>query len=305
VRLALVASIVIALAGAARADDELARAHELEAKLEYEQALAIVERVLAAGDADPGRLVELHVFAGKLAAGLDRARLAEDHYARALAITPALALPDGASPKLTAPFAAAKARVQPLRVTATRERGAIAIAADDALGMVAGIAARTADGELVERHALRIAVPAGAEVREVAALDASGNRVWVGPAPVESASKPPPPPPPPPGGGEPRDTPAFYARPLTWAAVTGVALVVGGVAAWRFSADQRRWTELRDEGGHEYDELHALETRGRRWGLAANIGFGVAIAAGVTTGITWVTHLRPGPGAGVGAAVRF
>jgi len=304
VRFALAATFVIALANDVRADDDLARAHQLEAKLEYEQALAIVDGLLAKGGADPARVIELHVFAGKLSAGLDRARLAEDHYARALALDPTLTLPDGTSPKLTAPFAAAKGRTQPLSVDVSITRGVVTLAARDALAMVAGIAVRTSDGrELVERSATRLTLPTNSKPAEVAALDASGNRIWVGPPPAETlvVTPPPPPPPPPPR----HETPAFYARPITWAAATGVALAFTGVAAWRFSVNQRRWNELRDEGGHEYDELYAVETRGRRWSLAANIGLGVAAATGIVTGIVWLRHLRPGPGAGVGAAARF
>ena len=303
-RLALAASIVIALAGAARADDDLARAHQLEAKLEYEQALALVDGVIAKGGADPARLGELHLFAGKLAAGLDRIQVAEDHFARALAVAPALALPDGTSPKLVAPFLVAKSRSQPLRVDITVANEGVTIEPHDPLGVIAGVAVRTADGkDYVARSALTVAVPSGPRIVAVAALDASGNRAWVGEPPATGVPPPPPPPPPPPKQHE-QEAP-LYARPLPYAIATGVALAAGGVAAWRLSVNQRRWNELRDEGGHEYDELYAVETRGRRWGIAANIGFGVAIAAGVTTGIMWITHLRPGPGAGVGAGGRF
>src|SRR5262245_5385207 len=98
------------MANVAHAEDELARARQLEGQLEYEQALAIVEAALARGGAEPARWVELHLLAGRLAAGLDRARVAEDHFARVLALRPETTLPEGTSPKLTAPLAAARAR---------------------------------------------------------------------------------------------------------------------------------------------------------------------------------------------------
>src|SRR4051812_12229978 len=92
-------------AGTARAGDDLAEAIRLEAALEYDQALAIVDRMIAAGTVtEPARLAELHLSAGRLAAGLDHADIARDHFARALALRPELALPAGTSPKLTAPF---------------------------------------------------------------------------------------------------------------------------------------------------------------------------------------------------------
>src|SRR5262249_28160285 len=139
--LALGLALAIALtAGRALADDELARARRLEASLEYEQALATVEGALDRGGADPARLVELHLLAGRLAAGLDRAAAAEDHFARVLALRPDTALPPGTSPKLTAPFAAARARSAPLEVHATAVGGLVALVVSrDALGLVSGI----------------------------------------------------------------------------------------------------------------------------------------------------------------------
>jgi tetratricopeptide (TPR) repeat protein len=299
-------AITLASVPAAHADDALARARQLEAALEYDQALAVIDAALARGGADPARTAELHVFAGRLAAGLDRAQVAEDHFARALAIQPATALPDGTSPKLTAPFAAAQARTPPLAVAVTIASGLVTIAAHDPLGLVAGIAVHVVDPagqhrDVIDRAALRIAIPAGTTAVEVAALDRSGNRLWVGappPAPVVRAPLPP--------------TPARYARPSTWLVITGVALTSGALAAWRFDVDQRAWDELRASGG-EFTALESLEQRGRRWGLAANVSFAVALGAGVTTGFLWLRHrdeprravLTLGPGAGLGVAGQF
>src|SRR5688572_29373755 len=78
VRSVVVFTLALALAaGPARAEDDLARARRLEAQLEYEPALAIVEGALRRGGAEPARTVELHLLAGRLAAGLDRAAAAE------------------------------------------------------------------------------------------------------------------------------------------------------------------------------------------------------------------------------------
>ena len=52
-RAAAVVVLLLVAASPARAEDELTRARQLEAALEYDQALAIVDQVLARGGADP------------------------------------------------------------------------------------------------------------------------------------------------------------------------------------------------------------------------------------------------------------
>lgn len=251
-------ALVLGLAATARADDGLAEATRLEAALEYDQALAIVTHLIERGTAtDPHQLAELHFFAGRLAAGLDRADEARQHFAIALALTPALALPAGTSPKLLAPFEQAHATTVPLRVHATAGRDVVVDA--DPLALVA----RT---EVTAAHAR--------------ALDAHGNVVWAGDVPA--------PPPPPPAG------PGLAARWSTWAVTSGAALVVGGLCAWRFQVAQDDWDAFSQDGMHDYSQLRAIERRGERWGLAADVGLGVAAAAGVTATILYVTH-RPAP----------
>src|SRR5277367_5066214 len=75
--------------------DPLDEARQLERTLEYERALVIVDREIARGAGRSGaRLVDLHVLAGTLAAGLDHPDDAQAHFARALAVSPAVRLPD-------------------------------------------------------------------------------------------------------------------------------------------------------------------------------------------------------------------
>ncbi len=299
-------------AGRAHAEDDLARARQLEAQLDYEPALAIVEGALSRGGADPARTAELHLLAGRLAAGLDRARAAEAHFARVLALRPDAALPEGTSPKLTAPFAAARARSAPLEVRATAVRGLVSlVVARDALGLVAGIAVHVVDGagnhrDLVERGATRLAIPPGTTAIEVAALDANGNRLWIGAPPGEQppAGELPPMPPP--------ERPPAYARASTWAIAAGAALAVGGLAAWRFTVAQRDWDRLHDGGMTDFSELEQIEQRGRRWGLAANLALGAGGAAAIAAGVLWLrgrgeprATLAPGPGAGAAVRLRF
>jgi hypothetical protein len=303
---AIVVLCVVAAARGAHADDELGRARELEATLEYEAALAIVDQLLARGDADPARVVELHLFAGKLAAGLDRRPLAEQHYAIVLALRPDTALPAGTSPKLTEPFAAAKSRAVPLAVSARAVQGLVTLQASDPLGLVAGIAVHTLDRagqhrDVVARTALRIVIPNEVTAIEVAALDRAGNRLWVG-AP-ETAVTP----------TRVAGTTPVYARWQTWAIATGGTLALGSVFAWRVSVAQSEFDDLRDASPPaDFSVLEAVEARGKRWALAANITFGVAAAAAIVTGVVYLRRddesavaLTPGPGVGLGLAGAF
>jgi hypothetical protein len=278
---ALAFGLILAIGGVARAD-ELDEARRLEAALDYEHALAAVDGVIAAGGARfPERFVELQLFAGRLAAGLDRGAVAEDHYLRALAVRPDATLPEGTSPKLVAPLDAARRRATPLKVSVIAVDQAVSFLVDsDALGLVRGIALTVTDAqgrrELVDRAALRMAVPKGATAIEVAALDASGNVVLKAVPPVPIAIVKP----------LPRlveDGPSVPARWSTWAIATGVFVGAGAFSAWRFNVAQHDWDGLRDEPDvHDYSALRAIEDRGRRWGLTANIAFGVAAATGIT-----------------------
>jgi hypothetical protein len=258
VRLVAIA-LVLGVAATARADDELADAIRLEAALDYEQALAVVTRILDRGTAtDPAVVAELHFHAGRLAAGLDRADEARRHFAIALELNPTFTLPPGTSPKLLGPFEDARATTVKLRAHATAE-GMVVVDAD-ALALVA----RTTIGH------------------EPRAFDAHGNVVW---RPDSLAPPQPLPAPSPPG---------LAARWQTWGIVAGGAAVVGGLCAWRFTVAQDDWNRFSQDGTHDYSELRAIQNRGEHWGLAADISVGVAAAAGVTAAILYVTH-RPAP----------
>lgn len=307
---------IAAIAGTARAEDELAEARRREAALDYQGALAIVDRVLGRGGADPGRYAELHLLAGRLAAGLDQPQVAEGHFARVLALRPETRLPDGTSPKLTAPFDIARARTLLLQLRVTAIQGLVTIHLDaDALGLVAGIQVHVIDragthSDVVARRAMRIAIPSGTSAVEVAALDASGNRVWTGPAPSEPAVVG--------ATGVPRDdrvvsdeSPSVLARWPLWAALTGVAIGTGAVATWKFRTTQSDWDDLQRSGTAEFSALEDLEQRGRRWGWTANIAFGAAVVTGIVSltfyvrGSNGPVAFSVGPGTGLAVAGSF
>ena len=252
--------IAMALAAGASADpptrDPLDVARELAASLDYERALVIVDREIARGAATTAaRLVELHLLAGTLAAGLDHADAAQVHFAKVLALAPDTHLPDGTSPKITAPFDAARAATVPLHVVFAGAGAAVtATAGPDPAHLFAGVRGDDAIDEYGNAIAHRAPVP-------IAPL---------GPLAV--------------------DAPPIYARWATWAIAAGGALVIGGTCAWRFGAAQDEWNTLEAAGGHDYSELAAVQARGRDWGLAANVGFGVAAAAVVTAIVLFARH---------------
>ncbi len=284
-RIALVVAIVSA-GSVAIAEDvahDLAKARELEAALDYTGALRVVDQALARGGSDTFQYIELHLLGGKLAAGLDRAAEAEAHFARVLALRPDAALPDGTSPKITAPFAAAKAKSVPLVIRVTSVKGLVTLVPSaDPLGLVSGIAVAVVDRagahrDVIDRRSPRIALPVGTTAIEVSALDADGHRIWSGPPPAEVSVDSPRP--------VTVDERSWIARWPAWAIATGAFVAAGGASAWRVKVAQDEFDRSRGDPDRDFDELAAIEARGDRWALATNIAFGAAIVTGVVTTI--------------------
>lgn len=258
--------------------DAIERARELEARLAYDEALVIIESAIEAGQSDRVRLVELHLIAGRLSAGLDRAKVAEDHFAVVLALDPARTLPDDVSPKISVPFTVARTRAQALEVKLVSTKPTVRI---DAGPLVTGVSVRYKDGRTQANRAGTTLVPEG-EVVEVLALDTYGNTLWSGTPPIERER--------PVGNGGTVSPPSVFRRWTTWAAVTGVALAAGGIAAWRFDVAQDEFDSKRRAGMTSFTDLRAIEDRGRRWGITANISFGIAAATGITSVVLFATR---------------
>lgn len=258
--LALVTAFAVAFPAAARAEDDLAEAKRLESQLEYDKALVIVEKLIAQGGLDRDHLVQLHLFAGKLAAGLDRTDVAEEHFARVLTLAPALTLPEGTSPKITAPFDAARGRTTPLRISTRRVGDHLeAVIEADPLQMIA------------KQERIPIA-DGGFDLR---ALDVYGNVVWTEHEHGEQTTLPP-------VHITPPHRP-FYKRSLFWGSVLVGTAALSGVGAWRFEVAQNDWNQMKADGGHDYTELTAVEDRGRRWGMVTNISLGAAVLSAIAT----------------------
>lgn len=274
---------VLALATVARADDtaDLAEARRLEATLEYEPALAIVERVIAGGTATtPAMLAERHLLAGTLAAGLDRPDAAKAHFARVLVLAPDTSLPAGTSPKLTEPFEAARVIAAPLKLTAIAWRTSVQLSVEtDPLALVDGLEVVVDGSPLRVTGGKRVDTPAALRATTARALDQHGNVVWIGEVArgVDTDS----------GPDRPRPGKPLYRRWYVWGTATLVALAVGAAAGARMLDKQGRWDDLKATGSADYTVLREIESSGRTYGVVANISFGVAGVTGLLTALTF------------------
>lgn len=275
--LALAAAPLAASADEAAVARHLTAAQQARAALRFDAALAEVAQALAAGDATPAQVAALYRLGGELAAGLDRPDEAAAWFARWLALTPDGALADGASPKLEAAVAAARAHGAPLALTARRDGDAVVVAITGgpaglvrAVRVAAAPDARGVDGGVGQP----LPWPRG-QAAVAIALDEHGNRLTY--AAVRAA-----------GGAGPTPRVPVYRR---WQPYAGVAValgLVGGVFAWRAAVAQDEFDALADDPqGHPLDVYEAVRARGERDALIANLGFAGAGAFAVAAAIVW------------------
>jgi hypothetical protein len=301
VRLAATLLAALASAGPAAAESpELARARALKGELRYHEAAEAAAAALASGRADPAELAAIHRLAGEIAAGLEDAAAAEDHFAALLALEPGATLPPGASPKLRAPFEAARRRLAG-RAFAARHRvedRAVAIEIDDPLAMARRAGLEIAGGDAVEVAGpppYRLEVPGTGEARAVAAiLDARGNRLAVlGSASVPIVIAAATTAVPEEAVATSSDAAPLWARGTSWAiAGAGLAAIAGGFALLAADA-QSDLDALSDQArgdpfAVDFEEAQDVERRGRRYALAANIGFAAAGASGIAAVALWL-----------------
>lgn len=282
--LLVVLGVLNALSATAHADTvdgeaDIVEARRLEASLEYDPALKLVESVITRGTATtPALLASRHLLAGSLAAGLDRPDDARKHFAVVLVLAPETQLPAGTSPKLTEPFEAARVIAAPLKIVAINWSSNVDLSVEtDVLGLVAGVEVVLATGPL-RADGKRVDIPRGARATIANALDVHGNVLWTGTVERGVDTD---------GGPErPAPTKPFYRRPLFWGLTTVGVVTVGALAGWRFSVAQDDWDRLHDAGMTDYTTLRAVEDRGDRWGMTANVSFGVAAITSIATALT-------------------
>lgn len=264
--------------------------------LDYDGALRSLEQTLQAGGGAPAEMTELYRLLGEVNAALGRTTAAEGHFRALLSLDPEVRLPEGSSPKLVKPFEAARGSVYGRLVVRCdgHDDGRVEVYVDaDPAGLVAGArAVFRVDGReqtLDARGAgsMTLALPPGAQGEVVcAAMDAHGNRLAERdvlfrstPALLHDADTTPA------SDSTPSGRP-FYARWYTWAGLTAVAGGAGVYFGLRAQADQDELDRINAASSeHFFSEAEAVEERGRRNALRANIGYGVAGACAVVTAI--------------------
>ena len=241
-----------------RVSEALQKIAQLEQQLEYEQALVLADRTIAEGIATRDQLADLHLIAGRLAAGWDHPDIAQQHFAKLLALRPETTLVAGTSPKLQAPFDAAKAAPHELEMHLVFYPTMHIVIDRDPLHLAAG------------QHVLG--------KRRFEVVDEHGNEVAAMQGPATFFD----------GGVQ------IHRRSrgwIPWAAASGAALIAGGLSAWRYGVAQDEWNREND-GMHDYTRLSSLEERGQRWAIAADVGFGLAAATAITAIILYATGDR-------------
>lgn len=317
-KLRLAAALVIALSTTAHAGDGDALLGDARVALDdidFEGARGLIDRAISAGDLDAATLAQAYRLAGEVAAALDDAAAAQDAFARWILLDPEAALAGDESPKIAEPFAAAQASVArsgPLTIDITAQRRPakvrIAVAVHDPLGMIAGFRVRLPDGAVIEQRGLDVELPADDDTAvavEVLVIDTHGNTL----AEREVSSEP--------------EAPVTaiglrterdrFPAPLRWPTWTGLTIVSGAIAGYfvvLLGNDRDDLAAINaDPGAHTFDEVTAVEDRGDRHALYANLAAGVAVAAAITTVLTYVlepgpVEIAPAPG-GAAASVRF
>jgi len=290
-------------------DDALAE----KTKLQYAKALDLLDQAIAWGRNGPAEIARIYRLGGEMAAGIEDGARARRYFERLLALRPDTAMPAGTSPKITAPFDAARASMTERGALAVRheiEVGpmVVLVIENDPLSMVAGARVRyRADGgeeTVVEgrgKERIRVALPRAHGLdATVAAIDEYGNELIRIDTVIQPAAPP----------GQIVPTPIPTPAPATtsarphpkWPYVGGLALAFAGVGVYfgldaRDAQDEFDTLKERSRTGApvEASRLLELQDRGERSALIANIGFATA---GVTAAVaTWllVRHVRSEP----------
>ena len=100
-------AVVAVIAGPARADD-LASARAAVDASDYFAARGAIDKALDDGKASPDDLADIYRMKGIVEAALGNSAAATTAFGKWLALNPKAVLPQGTSPKITRPFAAAE-----------------------------------------------------------------------------------------------------------------------------------------------------------------------------------------------------
>ncbi len=311
------ALLVLLLSGSlAHADDTLGPAKLAIEEVRYDDAQRLLIAALERGGNAPLAMRELYKLLGASAVALGKTDDAEKYYRAWLALEPTASLDAGASPKLRAPFDAAKSFITangPLDVTAERlgDRDVRVRVISDPLAL-----ARTVrSGETSVPLADRVATVTNASGTSVDVLDRYGNTLAEVRAtaslaqPVDTAPITAPTTYAPPATRPRRSSTAFYAL----AVPTGLLLATGvGFGAASIIYNGKVQQALDDSGTAYYTDVVDDQKKVTQfWKLSAIIG-GAGLVLAVPTTIlylrsreTTVVPFVGGGGGGVSLSGRF
>ena len=322
-RAAFAVLLVAALAGPAVAggNPTLDQAQQAIDNIDYEAARSLVGKALDGGGLSLADHLRALRMAGEVEAALGDDAGAREHFATWIYLDPKAKLADGLSPKITAPFDEARASTGALVIDVSLERTgdgvSVTLVTSDPLALVHGFEA-SGGGAQVSGTGLAATLattdPSGFEVT-VVVVDERNNQIAVRTVVTEPAASAEPTPATGGGGGE-KGWPAVIRWP-TWAALAIVAGGTGGYFSYRVGQAEDDLDELNaNPGAHTADEARAIQDRGERDALIANVLYGVAGAAAIAAVLTFVlepdddpaVEVLPGAGsdgASVTATIRF
>lgn len=286
----LVLLLVLLPAGAwAGSGERLARARAALAALELDHALYEAQQALKDGDSDRNGLVALYGTTGEIAASMGFPDLAVESFGKALELSGTFHLSTDASPRVTHPWEAARAKSAGVLLTTVQSRRLLAnevetrvATARDAFGLVhslslfvrrgaAFVPVVTRDASLSPRwrcDAGGCAYFVRLEDRDGNVLDLHGTPeapLWLSAPSAPVAARR-----------------VWLRRPGPYFVVSAAALVAGGYCAYRYRHDEDALAKLESHAAeHTLREAQALD-RSRTgayqamWGTAAA---GVAAAA--------------------------
>lgn len=315
-RLLLSLACVLAWSTAAWAGNpHLERARRQLDDLKYEDAAASLEQALRTGESDPKELAVIYQLSAQVAAARGDEASAEDFFRHLLALAPGTTLPGGVSPKIAEPFAAARAFIeQKLPISVRWEpdasSSAVRVLVDaDPLSMVDGAEVVWLEDGEAKREVKRGAAPYVIEVPKkkklqlrIAAIDAFGNHIAEfgsekKPLVIDTSSMGDVVVTPPGGGGEQHPDEqkrggSVFGKWWLWGSVAVVAAGAGTYFGLDVLAAKNEIEDLNKKSlmGEpvQFSDALAIQQRGDRSALIANISFGVAGAAAVTAVVLYV-----------------
>lgn len=331
----LAIALLLAAASPAFADDSSAlldQAQQAIDDIDYETAKQLATQAIDGGKLDGKTLHRAYRLAGESAAALGDAKTAREHFLRWIVLDPKAELAAGSSPKISQPFADARAEADKLgrfsvdvAVNRQKDKVEIVLSAHDPLAMVAGMRLRLGDASEVAVQGTRAVLPvadaAGVAVA-IAVVDARGNelsrRTVTGSSSATGDGR---------GNGgagnggdtvtPPPTTRRGWPTIVRWPVWTGLAVVAagaGGFFAYQVGQTEDELAALNASSDmHTFDEAESVRERGERQALFTNISFGAAGVFALAAVLAFTlepdgVEIQPAPtsgGAAVSATIRF